>query len=325
MNLNIEKDYWQRGISPVAGIDEAGRGPLAGPVVAAAVVLSPEFNLDGVGDSKKLTALRRENLYDNIYEQATSIGIGMVHERGIDRFNILQATYQAMRQAIGQLSVRPQYLLVDGLPADLQHYPQQAIVNGDDKVLSIAAASIIAKVTRDRLMIQYDLVYPEFGFAGHKGYGTRKHMEALRQFGATPLHRRSFRPVAENLPQPALPDNPRALGRLGEQLAAGGLIKLGYQLAAMNFNVPGVGEIDIIHQEGDTLVFSEVKTSAANGFLGEPIDSIDIRKRDRLLAAAGDYLEQKGGGEKVRFDVISVLFKQGKPRIKRIKGGLHVL
>lgn len=176
----------------VCGIDEAGRGPLAGPVVAAAVILPREAEIFYLNDSKKLTGKRRELLFDEIREKAVAFGIGIVSPQVIDEINILQATYEAMRQAVGQLFVEPEVLLNDAVTIPGLPFPQVPIVGGDAKSVSIAAASILAKVTRDRLMRQYDSLYPEYGFSGHKGYGTAAHQAAIRTYGPCPIHRRTF-------------------------------------------------------------------------------------------------------------------------------------
>jgi ribonuclease HII len=176
----------------ICGIDEVGRGPLAGPVVAAAVILPKNCQLLYLNDSKKVTEKRREVLYDQIYEQAIAVGIGMASESVIDEINILQATYQAMRDAIGKLSVRPDVLLNDAVTIPGVDIPQVPIIKGDAKSVSIAAASIIAKVTRDRMMVQYDELYPGYSFASNKGYGSAVHIEALKSIGPCDIHRRTF-------------------------------------------------------------------------------------------------------------------------------------
>ena len=201
--LLYEKEAWASGFLRLAGIDEAGRGPLAGPVVAAAVLFDPEYiraelaaTFGELTDSKAMTEARREAYFDILTDSRfATIGIGMVDAAEIDRINILRATHKAM--ALAASEVDPQYALVDGLPVKGLPCESRSIVKGDALSISISAASIVAKVTRDRIMIELDAEYPEYGFAGHKGYGTRQHMDALKQFGATPLHRRSFRPVAE--------------------------------------------------------------------------------------------------------------------------------
>ena len=191
--FQFERQAREQGFTTVCGVDEAGRGPLAGPVYAAAVILPPGLVIEGVNDSKKLSEKKREALFPIICEQALAFGIGYATEEEIDTYNILQATYMAMRRAVEALPVRPQRLLIDGnrLPQGLD-IPAEAIVKGDALSASIAAASILAKVSRDRVMIEYDGRYPAYGFAKHKGYGTAEHIEALRKWGPCPIHRGSF-------------------------------------------------------------------------------------------------------------------------------------
>lgn len=176
----------------ICGIDEVGRGPLAGPVVAAAVILPKECDILYINDSKKLSEKKREELYDEIMEKSLAVGIGLVSPERIDEINILQATYEAMRKAINNLSILPDILLNDAVTIPGVSYPQVPIIKGDAKSISIGAASIVAKVTRDRLMVEYDKVFPQYGFASNKGYGARTHIEALKEYGPTPIHRRSF-------------------------------------------------------------------------------------------------------------------------------------
>ena len=176
----------------ICGIDEAGRGPLAGPVVAAAVILPKDCEILYLNDSKQLSAKKRELLYDEIMEKAVSVGVGYATPQRIDEINILQATYEAMQQAVSKLAVMPQLLLNDAVTIPEVVIPQVPIIKGDAKSVSIAAASIIAKVTRDRLMVEYDKIMPEYGFASHKGYGSKSHIEAIRQYGPSPIHRATF-------------------------------------------------------------------------------------------------------------------------------------
>ncbi len=176
----------------ICGIDEVGRGPLAGPVVAGAVILPKECEILYINDSKKLSAAKRDELYDEIMDKAVAVGLGMASPARIDEINILQATYEAMRQAISKLKVAPQLLLNDAVTIPGVEIPQVPIIKGDAKSLSIAGASVLAKVTRDHMMIEYDKIFPEYGFAKHKGYGTAMHTEALRKYGPCPIHRRSF-------------------------------------------------------------------------------------------------------------------------------------
>lgn len=178
--------------SYICGIDEAGRGPFAGPVVAGAVILPKNCNILYINDSKKLSAAKREKLYDEIMEKAIAVGLGSVSPKVIDEINILQATYEAMRIAIKNLSVTPDILLNDAVKIPEVDIIQVPIIKGDAKSASIAAASIIAKVTRDRLMMDYDKIYPEYGFADNKGYGSEKHREALKKYGSSPIHRNTF-------------------------------------------------------------------------------------------------------------------------------------
>ena len=191
----FERRARKEGFSRIAGIDEAGRGPLAGPVLAAAVILPEKVQLDHLDDSKRLSPGRREELFGTIYEKAVSIGIGLVDPVEIDRINILQASLLSMRMAVANLHPPPDYLLIDGTFPIKSILPQQAVKHGDRRCLSIAAASIIAKVTRDRLMRLYDREFPEFGFGKHKGYGTKAHRAAIRTFGCCPIHRKTFRGV----------------------------------------------------------------------------------------------------------------------------------
>jgi ribonuclease HII len=192
--LLYEKRFWKEGWELVAGVDEVGRGPLAGPVVAACVIFPKNFWLPGVDDSKKLTKIRRERLFEQIMDDALGVGIGIVWEKTIDRVNILNASLKAMWKAVKKLKTLPQLVLVDGnqkipnLP-----FPQMPIVKGDSKSMSIASASIIAKVTRDKIMLNYHKKYPQFFFAENKGYSTKSHLEALKTFGPCDIHRRSFK------------------------------------------------------------------------------------------------------------------------------------
>ncbi len=193
----FEKQAAAKGCKDIAGIDEAGRGPLAGPVVSAAVILPVAFRDPDINDSKKISAKKRQQLYEVIYAHAVTIGIGIVDSIEIDRINILQASLLAMAMAVKNLDPQPDYLLIDGIFPISTDLPQQPIAKGDTLSISIAAASIIAKVTRDRLMQKYHHYYPQFDFPKHKGYPTRAHREAIRKFGCCPIHRKSFKGVKE--------------------------------------------------------------------------------------------------------------------------------
>jgi len=190
-----ERAAWRAGLPHVAGVDEAGRGPLAGPVVAAAVILNPERRIKGLDDSKLLTPEERESLFDQILKQAAVVGIGIVDPETIDRVNILEATRLAMRQALSCLSPHPNLVLIDAVSLSGLVWPQKPLVRGDRRSASIAAASIVAKVSRDRLMIEADSLFPQYGFRRHKGYPTPEHLAALRRHGSCPIHRRTFHGV----------------------------------------------------------------------------------------------------------------------------------
>lgn len=205
LNLGEEQELFKQGYKIVAGIDEAGRGPLAGPVVAACVIFSPDFDfslskLSFIKDSKQLNSRKREDFFSAIKDEASAVGIGVCDQFTIDRINILQASFLAMKKALGDLARKPDFILLDGgFPIPNLTLPQKAVVRGDEKIFSIAAASVIAKVTRDQIMREMHEIYPQYGFSQHKGYGTKFHLEKLREFGPCPLHRKSFAPVREIL------------------------------------------------------------------------------------------------------------------------------
>ena len=203
-NLDMDSWFFEKkatadGYHKIAGIDEAGRGPLAGPVVSAAVILPKNFSVADVVDSKKLSVKKRTRLYEDIYAHAVSVGVGIVDAVEIDRINILQASLLAMSMAAENLEPQPECLLIDGIFSISSELPQKPIAKGDALSISIAAASIVAKVTRDRLMEEYHTYYPQFGFPQHKGYPTRAHKEAIRKFGYCPIHRKTFKGVKEYL------------------------------------------------------------------------------------------------------------------------------
>ena len=195
-DLRHERKLWMSGLQAVAGVDEAGVGPMAGPVVAAAVIFAPEIHIKGVHDSKQVPAPKREVLYDLIAARALAFAIGVAEVDEIDRLNIYHATLAACVRAVESLCIKPEHVLVDGRPVRNLKIPQTHIVGGDRKSFCIAAASIIAKVTRDRLMCELDNRYPGYGFARHKGYCTAEHLEAVARLGPSPIHRTSFAPVS---------------------------------------------------------------------------------------------------------------------------------
>lgn len=191
-----EKELWNKGINYIAGIDEVGRGPLIGPVVTACVILPKDFKLEGLTDSKKLSEKKREEYYDYIIKHALSVSIGMMNEKVIDEVNIYEATKLAMYQAVKDSPIKPEYVLIDAMKLEKLEMPSTSIIKGDAKSISIAAASVIAKVTRDHMMIELDKKYPMYDFKSHKGYPTKKHVEAIEKYGLIDGYRLTFKPVS---------------------------------------------------------------------------------------------------------------------------------
>ncbi len=313
--LARERELWSEGLRSVCGIDEAGRGPLAGPVVAACVILpNPnEFDSQGINDSKKLTERQREAQFARLTaDPLVTIGVGIVDAAQIDSENILRATHSAMRLALARITSPIERILVDGLPIKgLSAHPQEAIVGGDARVASIAGASIIAKVTRDRMMKEYDALYPGYGFAGHKGYGSATHLEALRALGPCPIHRHSFAPVAAaagNSTGKSSTDTRKQAGNDGEAQAAELLAARGYTQVIRNVRpLPGLarGEIDIVAWDGEVLCFIEVKTRRTRAL--PPDLGVTPGKRRQIVMLAEAYLSvNKLEPEECRFDVVSV-------------------
>ena len=195
-NYKYEKELNEKGITLIAGVDEVGRGPLIGPVVAAAVILPKDYHLEGLTDSKKLSEKKREYFYEIIKKEAISIGIGVVDEKKIDEINIYEATKVAMKEAINNLDVKPEHILIDAMPLDLD-IPTTSIIKGDLLSITISAASVIAKVTRDHMLYVIDKEYPMYDLKNNKGYGTKKHIEAIKKYGITKYHRLSYKPVSD--------------------------------------------------------------------------------------------------------------------------------
>lgn len=307
--LTYERGCWDAGYELVAGIDEVGRGPLAGPVVAAAVILPKGCKIEGVNDSKKLSAKKREELYDIILEKAVSYGIGVVSNERIDEINILQATYEAMRDALSQLSPRADYILADAVTIPMVSTPQRGIIKGDAKSMSIGAASIVAKVYRDRMMEAFDEVYPGYGFAANKGYGSAEHIEGIKKLGITPIHRKTF--VKNFLPQDG--ETTTDKGHRGEAIAAKQMEKMGYEILERNFHALK-GEIDIIAKKDTYIVFTEVKYRK-NEEMGSPAEAVNHWKQQHIIRAAKAYIAQnclEQLGYDFRFDVAEVLNNDGK-------------
>ena len=194
--LKYEKELYQEGIELIAGVDEVGRGPLCGPVVAACVILPKNYQLDGLNDSKKLSEKKRNQYYEILKKDALAIGVGIISEKRIDEINIYQASKEAMLEAIKNLQIKPQHVLIDAMPLSID-VPTTSIIHGDSLSLSIAAASVIAKVTRDNMMYELDKLYPEYGFSKHKGYPTKAHLAALQQFGILSNYRFTYKPISD--------------------------------------------------------------------------------------------------------------------------------
>ena len=304
MMLQYEEACYEQGYDFIAGVDEVGRGPLAGPVVAAAVILPKDCRIEGVDDSKKLSTKKRESLYEEILEKAVSYGIGVVSWERIDEINILQANYEAMREAIAQLNPAPRFILADAVTIPEISIPQQGIIKGDAKSLSIGAASIVAKVYRDRLMETYGELYPEYGFASNKGYGSAEHIAGIKVHGICPIHRRSF---VKNFLTPK--DN-QTKGAFGEELAVKQMLRMGYEILDRNYRIQG-GEIDIIAKKDTYIVFTEVKYRAGRK-KGQPCEAVDKRKQEHIIRTAQAYIAERGLEGDFRFDVAEVLEEDGK-------------
>jgi len=303
-----ENKLYAKGKNLIAGLDEAGRGPLAGPVVAGAVILPKNCNIQDLNDSKKLSSKKRDSLFDQIHDVGLSIGIGFAGTEEIDKLNILVATHLAMNRAIDNLNISPECVLVDGLRVSSLRKPQIAIIKGDSKSASIAAASIIAKVTRDRIMIDCGKQYPQYGFEKHKGYATKFHLEAIARFGISPIHRRSFSPVMEKEDKQM---GRISLGKYGEDFSCRFLRTKRYKIIERNYRSLW-GEIDIIAKDKDALAFVEVKTRSSDKF-GPPESSVTRTKQNRIRRIAESYIKtSKYQNLCFRFDVISILFDSEK-------------
>jgi ribonuclease HII len=335
-NLQREWALKSQGYRAIAGVDEAGRGAWAGPVVAGAAILpldSPTLSneLLGIRDSKRLTPRRRAFFYDRIVRTAAALGVGVVGPAALDEMGVVSATKLAMRRALDKLATPPDHLLVDGFPLEYRGVPHEGIVGGDDLCFSIAAASIVAKVVRDRIMVALNGVFPGYAFDRHKGYGTPQHREALYRLGPCPIHRLSYAPmrfmIRQNTPgkeKDSMPRGTRRLGQLGEQLAAQHLDEQGYVICEKNYRC-AVGEVDIVALDGECLAFVEVRTRKSKRF-GSPEESITTAKKQKLIEVAQTYLqEHESLPLDWRIDVVSVqLSSQGKlGRLELIKNAVE--
>ena len=306
----------------VAGVDEVGRGPLAGPVVAAAVVLPEKHEIEGLMDSKKLTKKKRETLYPIILAKALGTGIGMVSVQKIDEINIREATFLAMERALKDLPMVPHSALIDGESLKSQIIPNKGIIKGDDKIDSIKAASIIAKVTRDRIMFHYGKIFPEYGFEQNSGYGTKVHMEALHKYKSTPIHRRTFSPVKKAMPTIKWLYENNRIQWMCEKLAALYLMENNFEIKKVNhknFSNDGVN-IFAISPDNQIVLFKVVQKS----FVGDRTEVMHIINEDALLTKiySSELLDDYEIGSIVpRIDTLTVeLIKNKSPRIEHFKG-----
>ncbi len=303
----------------IAGVDEVGRGPLAGPVVAAAVILSDNHDINGLRDSKKLSKTRRNLLSKEINIHAEGIGIGVIDVKTIDQINIRQATFKAMNMAVSNLPFKPNLLLVDGYPLPNQKIPNKGIVGGDDLIDSIKAASIIAKVYRDSLMEKYSCIFPEYGFEKHKGYGTVLHMDALKKYRASPIHRKSFKPIKKQLPTFKWLIKNNRIDWIGIKLSALYLFEKGFNIYEVIQKCDDYGGINIISKYNEDLIFTFVKTHYNNKIYQNKINLYN--KKDYEMSMVVSKLKEKYNENCVhRFDEIKILLSKEKPIIELFKG-----
>jgi len=307
--LREEERYWADGAALIAGVDEAGRGPLAGPVVAAAAVLLPGSRLLGVDDSKRLSPEKRERLFPMILSKCRAVGVGVVGRAEIDRRNIRQASFLAMRKALGHLRLSPDIVLVDGEAIPGLLFRQKGIPGGDGRSLSIAAGSVVAKVVRDRIMRVLHRRYPGYGFDRHKGYGTPAHRAAIARLGLCAIHRRTFcheEPGLSGEPEREIAAvGSHEFGREGEQTAVRYLRDKGYRILATNYRWHRA-EIDVVAEDGNHLVFVEVKSRKGHSF-GSPEGAVDRRKQQQIAKVAAHYLQVHGLEDAdCRFDVLAL-------------------
>ncbi len=301
----------------IAGVDEVGRGPLAGPVVAAAVILPKEHNIIGLRDSKKLSKKKREELFPIILKKATAIGVGKVNVKTIDDINIRQATFNAMNMALERLPVIPDRALIDGHPLKDIIIPNEGIIGGDNKIESIMAASIIAKVTRDNIMEEYATIFHEYGFERHSGYGTKYHLDALKKHRATPIHRRSFNPVKKNMPTIRWLKENDKLDWMCEKLAALYLRSKGMTIIEM---YDSGTDIIIIGKKEDEIVLAKVYSiSTFDERLSETL--MENIKADRLKKCYIDAKDAYAEYSNIRTDTLFVKLNNNKyPNIKHFRG-----
>ena len=295
-DFELERELHRQGYEYVAGLDEVGRGCLAGPAAAGAVILpgNPSRELFALArDSKQLSAAQREEAYEVITKSALSYAVGWATPAEIDRIGIAPSVRRAMRRALRKLKPEADHLLIDAIPLPSSGLPQKSIIRGDSKSLSIAAASIVAKVERDRYMVSLAKRYPSYGFESHKGYGTRRHMDAIAEFGPCHAHRMSFAPVKREAYR-IEPLSPGAIGRWAESFAATALEDRGMKILTRNFRTR-FGEVDLIAADGETLCFVEVRARKPSRF-GTPSETVTASKARRIIVASQEYLQRSGAG-----------------------------
>ena len=313
--LKYEKMFSSKGYTNIVGIDEAGRGPLAGPVVAVALNWGDADIIDGVKDSKKISEKKRLILFDQIVEKALDIGIGIVHEEKIDEINILQATYLAMRKAVGGLHYKPDLLLVDGNRADIHHIEQKNIIKGDSLSYTIACASIIAKVTRDSMMVEYSKIFPDYRFEKHKGYGTKFHLDMIKDKFACPIHRKSFKPISNYLPQLKHFKENNQIRLLGIQMVASYMVKNHFKILLIN------DKYDIVAFKNDMLTLSCVNTLVGTKTINSkiPVNGVNFDSviRKSLVEIGIDSFKH------LRIDSVYIKLLKNGPKITIEKGELY--
>ncbi len=304
-----ENTLHEEGIEYIAGIDEVGRGPLCGPVVSAAVIMKKDSNLLYVNDSKKLSKQKREELSKEIQKDAIAVGIGVVDNNVIDEINILEAAKLSMIKAVNNLKIKPDMLLIDALSLDLD-IPQKDIIKGDENVYSIAAASIVAKVYRDKMMEEYDRLYPNYNLKSNKGYGTYEHCQAIREYGPSPIHRKTFLTSITGITS-------TDKGRKYEEVVQNFLKKKGYKILENNYSSK-YGEIDIIAKYKNIIAFIEVK-GRKNERYSSPKEAVTDKKQEKIIKTAKKYLMDTNQTESLcRFDVVEIIDDRGYYKVNHI-------
>ena len=293
----------------VTGVDEVGRGPLAGPVVACAVILPENHTIIGLKDSKKLSKKQRSDLFSIIHKKSTGIGIGIVSRRVIDKINIREATFVAMRIALEDLPITPSFAYIDGEKLDNCEIPNKGVIKGDSLIDAIKAASIIAKVTRDKIMEDYSLIFPEYDFENNSGYGTKNHMNALRKYKASPIHRKSFKPVKLNMPTMEWLKKNNLLSSLSIKLVSLFLYKKKYKIIKLNYQFDIKNPVHIIAIKNKILHFFNVQE------FHNTIASIDESIIKHFKSASDNYLKQKDDISNFKLRIATILMTKKKKNV----------